>query len=86
MLKSLLIITLNSAIVPAVPNDGAGMFVCNCHGIRMRDVDAACAAGCRTPREVFAHAADAEPCCGRCVPEIRERMHRLREATPVAAE
>lgn len=82
----LLIITLISAIVLAVPNDGAAMFVCNCHGIRMREVDAACAAGCRTAREVFAHAADAEPCCGRCVPEIRERIHAHRSPAAVAAE
>jgi bacterioferritin-associated ferredoxin len=62
------------------------MFLCNCHGIRETDVDAACRAGCRTPREVIAHAADAEPCCGRCTREIRERLHERFAAIPAAAE
>ncbi len=62
------------------------MFVCNCHGIRARDVEAACAAGCRTPREVFAHAAEAEPCCGRCVPEIRARLNAHNAVYAEAAE
>jgi bacterioferritin-associated ferredoxin len=45
------------------------MYVCNCNGVTRREVEEAFAAGARCPREVLAHHG-AEPCCGRCLPEI----------------
>jgi len=62
------------------------MFVCNCHGIRERDIVQATAQGCRSPREVIARCADAEPCCGKCVPEIRRRLADAAIGFAVAAE
>lgn len=60
------------------------MFVCNCNGVRCRDVDAAIAAGAATPRAVLAHH-DVAPCCGRCLPEIAGRLKsaRRQHAAPV---
>lgn len=49
------------------------MYVCVCHALREKDVrrilreEGAC-----TPAEIFA-AVGAEPCCGRCLPDM-ERM------------
>lgn len=62
------------------------MFVCNCHGIRESDIDRAAAQGCRNPRDVFAYCADAEPCCGKCVPEIRRQLAQAACRFAVAAE
>lgn len=47
------------------------MYVCVCHALRERDVrriiqeEGAC-----TPADIF-RAAEAEPCCGRCVPDMK---------------
>ncbi|MBL8548434.1 MAG: (2Fe-2S)-binding protein [Hyphomonadaceae bacterium] len=46
------------------------MYVCNCNGVTRREVEEAVAAGARCPKEVLAHHG-CEPCCGRCLPEIR---------------
>lgn len=66
------------------------MYVCNCNGVRQREVDSAIAAGAANPREVLAHNG-AEPCCGQCLPEIAacigaRRAVRREEAVLVAAE
>lgn len=52
------------------------MFICNCHGIRSTQIDAACREGCRSVRDVFEHAAGAPPCCGKCVREVRAAIDR----------
>jgi bacterioferritin-associated ferredoxin len=52
------------------------MFLCNCHGIRASQVDAACREGCRSVRALFETTVGAPPCCGKCVREIREAMDR----------
>jgi bacterioferritin-associated ferredoxin len=52
------------------------MFLCNCHGIRASQVEAAREAGCRTVRALFERMADAPPCCGKCIPEIRATLER----------
>jgi bacterioferritin-associated ferredoxin len=60
------------------------MFICNCHGIRLTQIDAACREGCRSVRDVFIRTAGAPPCCGKCVPEIRAALDR--RMLPAAAE
>jgi len=50
------------------------MFICNCHGIRSSEIQAACAQGCRTVREIFERTAGAQPCCGKCVREIADTL------------
>jgi bacterioferritin-associated ferredoxin len=52
------------------------VYVCVCNAIRERDVRRAIEEGACTPQEIF-KAHDAEPCCGRCIPDL-ERM--LKEA------
>jgi bacterioferritin-associated ferredoxin len=54
------------------------MYVCNCNGVKCREIDAAIRDGAATPRAVLAHHGH-EPCCGRCLPEIAER---LKASTP----
>jgi bacterioferritin-associated ferredoxin len=49
------------------------MYVCNCNGVKCCQVDAAIREGAATPRAVLAHHGH-EPCCGRCLPEIAERL------------
>jgi bacterioferritin-associated ferredoxin len=67
------------------------MFVCNCNGVRCRQVDEAIQAGAAKPRAVLAHHGH-QPQCGRCLPEIAERLREARrdvcerEAAAIAAE
>jgi bacterioferritin-associated ferredoxin len=66
------------------------MYVCNCNGVRCHQVDEAIAQGAGKPRQVLAHYGH-EPQCGRCLPEIAERLiaqrHTCeREAASIAAE
>ncbi|MBU6372179.1 MAG: (2Fe-2S)-binding protein [Alphaproteobacteria bacterium] len=58
------------------------MYICNCNGVRARQVEAAIEAGAATPRAVL-RACGHEPCCGRCLPEIVERL-RSRDRAPDA--
>lgn len=59
------------------------MFVCNCNGLRCKQVDEAIAAGAEAPRDVYAHHG-CEVRCARCVPEIAERIERARRAATQA--
>ena len=61
------------------------MYVCNCNGIRERDVRAAIAAGARKPAEIFS-ACDATPCCARCACDMRALADQQDEARRYAAE
>ncbi len=61
------------------------MYVCNCNGIRERQVRAAIDAGAARPSEVFRHC-DAKPQCARCVCEIREMINEQAEVLRYAAE
>ncbi|MDP1617242.1 bacterioferritin-associated ferredoxin [Phenylobacterium sp.] len=61
------------------------MYVCNCNGIREREVRAAVAAGASRPSEIF-KAYDAKPQCARCVCDMREYLQEQREALRYAAE
>jgi bacterioferritin-associated ferredoxin len=61
------------------------VYVCNCNGIRERDVRAAIEAGATRPSEVF-RACEARPQCARCVCEMREMIDGQAEAMLYAAE
>ena len=61
------------------------MYVCNCNGIRERDVRAAIQAGAARPSEVF-KAADCSPRCARCVCDMRRMIDDSQQALRYAAE
>jgi bacterioferritin-associated ferredoxin len=61
------------------------MYVCNCNGIREREVRAAIAAGAQRPAEVF-RACEARPQCARCVCDMRQMLDAAQDALRFAAE
>ena len=61
------------------------MYVCNCHGIRERDVRAAIDGGASRPADVFRHC-QSRPQCAKCVCDIRRMIESQREALRFAAE
>jgi bacterioferritin-associated ferredoxin len=61
------------------------MYVCNCNGIREREVRQAIAAGARRPAEVF-KACQARPHCARCICDMRRMLDDANEALRYAAE
>lgn len=61
------------------------MYVCNCNGIRERDVRAAIESGARRPAEVF-HRHGCRAQCAKCVCELREMIDAGRQALRYAAE
>ena len=61
------------------------MYVCNCNGIREREVRAAIAAGASRPVEVF-KARGCQPRCARCVCDMREMIGQEKQALRFAAE
>jgi bacterioferritin-associated ferredoxin len=61
------------------------VYVCNCNGIRERQVRAAIEAGASRPADVF-RAHDCRPRCARCVCEMREMIDQSQEALRFAAE
>lgn len=63
----------------------AFLYVCNCNGLRKRDVASAIEAGATRPREVFArHQCQAQ--CAKCVCEMREMIQQSQQAFALAAE
>jgi bacterioferritin-associated ferredoxin len=62
-----------------------GLYVCNCNGIREREVRAAIDAGARRPSDVF-RARQCKPQCARCVCDIREMIDASHQALKFAAE
>ena len=61
------------------------VYVCNCNGLRKRDVAAAIEAGATRPRDVFAR----NQCtaqCAKCVCEMREMIEDGRQTFAMAAE
>jgi bacterioferritin-associated ferredoxin len=61
------------------------MYVCNCNGIRERDVQAAIERGVRQPAAVFArHECKAK--CGRCINDMRMMIRRTQVFENIAAE
>ncbi|HEX2558649.1 (2Fe-2S)-binding protein [Phenylobacterium sp.] len=61
------------------------MYVCNCNGIRERQVRAAIQAGARRPAEIF-KACDSKPQCARCVCDMRQLLDEQDESLKYAAE
>ena len=61
------------------------MYVCNCNGIREREVRAAIAAGARRPADIFRSKA-CQPKCAKCVCDMRGLISQSREALRYAAE
>ena len=61
------------------------MYVCNCNGIRERDVRAAIAAGATRPAHIF-RSCDSAAQCARCVCDMRRLLDEEREALRYAAE
>lgn len=61
------------------------MYVCNCNGIREREVRAAIEAGAAKPVEIFRrHGCAAQ--CAKCVCDMRRMIQDQREALRYAAE
>jgi bacterioferritin-associated ferredoxin len=61
------------------------VYVCNCNGLRQRDVSLAIEAGARRPREIFtAHQCQVR--CAKCVCEMREMIDETRQSYAMAAE
>jgi len=61
------------------------MYVCNCNGIRERDVHQAIEAGASKPVEVFRHCNTAAQ-CAKCVCDMRSMIDEQGEALKYAAE
>jgi bacterioferritin-associated ferredoxin len=61
------------------------VYVCNCNGIRERQVRAAIAAGASRPAEIF-HACESRPQCVRCVCDMRRMLDEERQSLRYAAE
>jgi bacterioferritin-associated ferredoxin len=61
------------------------VYVCNCNGIRERDVRAAIDAGAARPAEVF-RACQSRPRCAKCVCDMRTMIDETRDALRFAAE
>lgn len=61
------------------------MYVCNCNGIREREVRAAIDQGAKRPAEVFRRCG-AEAQCARCVCDMRRIIKEQDQALKYAAE
>ncbi|MHC3126133.1 hypothetical protein OB03_01980 [Brevundimonas sp. GN22] len=61
------------------------MYVCNCNGIRARDVHFAIEAGAKRPKDIFA-SQGCKAQCAKCVCEMREMIHESEHAYAMAAE
>ena len=63
----------------------SSVYVCNCNGIRERDVRAAIDQGATRPVDVFRHA-DCKPQCAKCVCDMRCMIEEQAVAMKFAAE
>jgi bacterioferritin-associated ferredoxin len=61
------------------------MYVCNCNGLRRREVVAAIEAGARSAREVHRRCGG-QTQCGKCLPEIAAELKDRRATLRHAAE
>ena len=61
------------------------MYVCNCNGIRERDVREAIDQGGRRPAHVFRHC-QTRPQCAKCIHDMRRMIEAQRETLQFAAE
>lgn len=68
-----------------VVGEKSALYVCNCNGIREREVRAAIEAGAKRPAEVF-RACGAQAQCARCVCDMRQMIGDQAEVLKFAAE
>ena len=61
------------------------MYVCNCNGIREREVRAAIDSGAARPAEVFRRTG-CSPQCAKCVCEMRQMIQDTQASLRYAAE
>lgn len=61
------------------------VYVCNCNGLRQRDVAASIEAGAARPRDIFA-SHQCAPQCAKCVCDMRQMIQDARETYALAAE
>jgi bacterioferritin-associated ferredoxin len=61
------------------------MYVCNCNGIREKDVYHAIEAGAERPADVFRHC-HAAPQCAKCVCDVRRMIQASEQALRHAAQ
>jgi bacterioferritin-associated ferredoxin len=61
------------------------VYVCNCNGIREREVRAAIDAGADKPATIFRHCQSA-PQCAKCVCDMRRMISESSQALRYAAE
>jgi len=61
------------------------LYVCNCNGIRERQVQTAIEAGADRPRDIFA-AHNCQAQCAKCVCDMRRMIQDAREIFALAAE
>lgn len=61
------------------------MYICNCNGIREREVRAAIDRGATRPAHVFRHAGCRAE-CAKCVGDIRDLIDQQAQAQKLAAE
>jgi bacterioferritin-associated ferredoxin len=61
------------------------MYVCNCNGIRERDVQKAIEAGAEKPADVFRHCQGAAQ-CAKCVCDMRRMIQASDEGLRYAAQ
>ena len=61
------------------------MYICNCNGIRERDVLTAIEAGAERPVDVFRHCQTAAQ-CAKCVCDMRCMIQESKEALRIAAQ
>ena len=66
-------------------DEGRLVYVCNCNGIREREVRAAITAGARRPADIFKSKA-CSPKCAKCVCDMRGMITQARETLRYAAE
>ena len=61
------------------------VYVCNCNGLRQRDVARSIEAGATRPRDIFAsHQCQAQ--CAKCVCDMRRMIQDVTESYAMAAE
>ena len=61
------------------------VYVCNCNGLRQRDVALAIEAGASRPRDIFARN-QCQAQCAKCVCEMRAMISERQQVYAMAAE
>jgi len=61
------------------------LYICNCNGLRQRDVALAIEAGATRPRDIFA-SNQCQAQCAKCVCEMRQMIQDSQQTYAMAAE